>query len=156
MGLWTDYMHAVLLRVTRQITELLLQSSYQPHYIGRPDTLWVIENCIIKIQSSHLIIHIPRPLDEFRYWKASEWRAWLLFYYVPGLEGVLESLYLKHLSLLVSSWSHGFSFYRIYHLWGSQQSRCPASWICHKISVTLCRDSHDLQCTSSHSPCKVS
>lgn len=102
-GFVPDYMHAVLLGVTRQITELLLQSCEQPYYIGRPDTIRVIENRIRNIQPPHLITRLPRPLEEFRYWKASEWRAWLLFYCLPCLEGVLDSRYLKHLSLLVSA-----------------------------------------------------
>lgn len=102
-GFVPDYMHAVLLGVIRQLTELLLQSTDQPYYIGRPDTLRIIENRIRNIQPPHLISRLPRPLEEFRYWKASEWRAWLLFYCLPCLEGVLESRYLKHLSLLVSS-----------------------------------------------------
>lgn len=102
-GFVPDYMHAVLLGVTRQITELLLQSSDQPYYIGRPDTLRVIENRIKNIKPPHVITRLPRPIEEFRYWKASEWRAWLLFYCLPCLEGVLDSRYVKHLSLLVSA-----------------------------------------------------
>lgn len=70
-GFVPEYMHAVLLGVTRQITELLLQSSDQPYYIGKSDTLRVIENRIRNIQPPHLITRLPRLLEEFRYWKAS-------------------------------------------------------------------------------------
>ncbi|XP_054592230.1 uncharacterized protein [Nothobranchius furzeri] len=100
-GFVPDYMHAVLLGVIRQLTELLLSGSDQPYYIGSPNTMRVLENRIKEIKPPHLITRLPRPIAEFKYWKASEWRAWLLFYSLPVLNGVLQSRYVKHLSLLV-------------------------------------------------------
>lgn len=96
-------MHAVLLGVIRQLTELLLNNSDQPYYIGSPNTMRVLENRIKDIKPPHLITRQPRPLAEFKYWKASEWRAWLLFYSLPVLNGVLQPRYVKHLGLLVSA-----------------------------------------------------
>lgn len=63
----------------------------------------VLENRIKDIKPPHLITRQPRPLAEFKYWKASEWRAWLLFYSLPVLNGVLQPRYVKHLGLLVSA-----------------------------------------------------
>ncbi len=102
-GFVPDYMHAVLLGVIRQLTELLLNNSDQPYYIGSPNTMRVLENRIKDIKPPHLITRQPRPLAEFKYWKASEWRAWLLFYSLPVLNGVLQPRYVKHLGLLVSA-----------------------------------------------------
>ncbi len=98
-----DYMHAVLLGVIRQLTELLLSNSDQHYYIGSPSTMRVIENRIKDIKPPHLITRLPRPLADLKYWKASEWRAWLLFYRLPVLSGVLQPRQLKHLGLLVSA-----------------------------------------------------
>ncbi len=36
-------------------------------------------------------------------WKASEYRAWLLYYCLPVLSNLLPSDYIYHLSLLVSA-----------------------------------------------------
>ena len=102
-GFVPDYMHAVLLGVIRQLTELLLSKSDQTYYIGSPNSMRVIENRIKDIKPPHLITRLPRPLAEFKYWKASEWRAWLLFYILPVLNGMLQPHYLKHLGLLVSA-----------------------------------------------------
>lgn len=102
-GFVPDYMHAVLLGVIRQLTELLLNNSDQPYYTGSPNTMRVLENRIKDIKPPHLITRLPSPLAECKYWKASEWRAWLLFYSLPVLNGVLQPRYVKHLGLLVSA-----------------------------------------------------
>lgn len=102
-GFVPDYMHAVLLGVIRQLTELLLNNSEQPYYIGNGTTMRVLENRTKDIKPPHLITRLPRPLAELRQWKASEWRSWLLFYSLPVLNGVLQPCYLKHLGLLVSA-----------------------------------------------------
>lgn len=36
-------------------------------------------------------------------WKASEFRAWLLYYCLPVLSGIMPSDYIYHLSLLISA-----------------------------------------------------
>ena len=102
-GFVPDYMHSVLLGVIRQLTELLLNSSDQPYYIGSPNTMRMLENRMKEIKPPHLITRLPRPLAECKYWKASEWRAWLLYYSLPVLNGILKPCYVKHLSLLVSA-----------------------------------------------------
>ncbi|XP_073724631.1 uncharacterized protein [Misgurnus anguillicaudatus] len=102
-GFVPDYMHAVLLGVIRQLTELLLNNSDQPYYIGSPNIMRVIENRLRNIKPPHLITRLPRPLTDLKFWKASEWRAWLLFYSLPVLNGLLQTCYIKHLSLLVSA-----------------------------------------------------
>ncbi|XP_051807764.1 uncharacterized protein LOC127535044 isoform X2 [Acanthochromis polyacanthus] len=102
-GFIPDYMHAVLLGVVRQLTELFLHSSNQPYYNGSPTTMQVLNKRMSCIKPPHLITRLPRPLSECRHWKASEWRAWLLFYCLPVLNGVLQQRYFRHLSLLVSS-----------------------------------------------------
>ncbi len=65
-GFVPDYMHAVLLGVIRQLTELILNNSDQPYYIGSPNTMRVLENRIKDIKPPHLITRQPRPLAEFK------------------------------------------------------------------------------------------
>ncbi len=46
----------------------------------------------------------PRSLEKSgKYWKASELKAWLLYYGIPTLFELLHVDYLLHLSLLVKS-----------------------------------------------------
>ena len=73
-------MNAVLLGVIRQLTELLLYSSDPPYYMK------VLKQRFKDIKAPHLITRLPRPPAEFKSWKASEWRAQLLFYSLASPE----------------------------------------------------------------------
>lgn len=102
-GFAPDYMHAVLLGVARQHAALLLESADEPYYIGNPSTLRVLNDRLQKIKPPHPITRLPRSISDFKTWKASEWRNWLLFYSLPCLEGLIDVKYTKHLCLLVSA-----------------------------------------------------
>lgn len=103
-GFVPDYMHAVLLEVSRQITRVLDDtSSTQPYYVGSPATLREIDARIVGIQPPHLITQLPRGLSNRMHWKTKEWKSWLLFYSLPCLEGFLPKKYLQHLGLLVTA-----------------------------------------------------
>ena len=57
-----------------------------------------------KLNLQPLIIRVPRSIQQHRnYWKASEYRAWLLFYSLPVMLNILPSEYLAHHMLLVES-----------------------------------------------------
>lgn len=45
----------------------------------------------------------PRSVSSMKQWKASEFRAWLLYYSIPVLTDILPADYIYHLSLLVSA-----------------------------------------------------
>jgi hypothetical protein len=52
----------------------------------------------------HEFRRTPRSIEStLNYWKASEFRAWLLFYSIPILFGFLHRDYLHHINLLVKS-----------------------------------------------------
>lgn len=70
-GFVPDYMHAVLLGVSRQLTRLLFDtsSSTQPYYVGSPATLREIDARIVGIQPPHLITRLPRGLSDMMHWK---------------------------------------------------------------------------------------
>lgn len=74
-GFVPDYMHAVLLGVSRQLTRLLVDtsSSTQPYYVGSPATLRAIDARIVSIQPPHLITRLSRGLSDRVHCKASEW-----------------------------------------------------------------------------------
>ncbi|XP_072145539.1 uncharacterized protein [Dermacentor andersoni] len=93
-----DYMHCVLEGVTQQITELWLTGAGTPFYIGRH--IQEVENRIRDLKPPASFCRLPRPIGERKYWKATEWLYWLLFYALPCLKGVLQERYLTHFSLL--------------------------------------------------------
>lgn len=62
-----------------------------------------INSLLLKIKAINEIQHQPRSLDAISFYKASEYRAWLLFYAFPIVSQFLPPDYVQHLSLLISS-----------------------------------------------------
>ena len=61
-----------------------------------------VDNLFMKQRPPHEFSRPPRSIkSHLSYWKASEFRSWLLFYSLPFLLNVLPPLYLHHFALLV-------------------------------------------------------
>ena len=105
LGFVPDYMHCVCLGVVKMMTEMWLSSKNhaEQFYIGQKRHLSVISSRLATIKPPNAITRLPRPITVRKDWKASEWRAWLLFYCTPSLTGILEKRYLVHFSLLSSA-----------------------------------------------------
>ena len=99
-----DYMHCVLLGVVKQLLDIWLDSSNhsKEYYIKNSNARLINEYlCNIK-PPDNFRIH-ARSLFERAYWKASEYRAWLLYYSLPILIKILPGDYVHHYALLVCS-----------------------------------------------------
>ena len=98
-----DYMHAVLEGITKSLFNCWFNPNYHKSkfYLGRkiPD----IDRALLRIKSPHEFRRTPRSIRTSKYWKAAEYRAWLLCYAMPVLSNFLPRDYLHHLSLLVTS-----------------------------------------------------
>ena len=96
-----DYMHAVLLGVVRQWASLWFDtaSHRQPYYIGTQ--IHAIDQCLLNVKTSTEIVRVPRSLTTRKYWKASEWRSFLLFYSPVILSSFIPKNYYQHWLLLV-------------------------------------------------------
>nr|XP_050026874.2 uncharacterized protein LOC126522173 isoform X1 [Dermacentor andersoni] len=100
-----DYMHCVLLGVTRQLTEFWLDSanSQEPFYIGAPSTIAKLDKRLLSICPPHCFTRLPRSLADRCFWKASEWKNWLLYYSLPTVLGVLPPRFWRHMSMLAEA-----------------------------------------------------
>ncbi|XP_064468542.1 uncharacterized protein LOC135379646 [Ornithodoros turicata] len=98
-----DYLHSVLLGVTRTLTKLWFDSKYssEDFYIGAPSALSLIDRRMGKIRPPSTTGRFPRGISERKLWKAQEYRSWLLYYSLPVLGGILPRRYFMHFSLLV-------------------------------------------------------
>lgn len=96
-----DYMHCVLLGVSRQVTDLWLTGPGD-YYCGQESVVAVISRRLCSIKMPECVNRQPRALDTRKNWKASEWQGWLLHYSIPCLSGILDTVYLEHWSLLVA------------------------------------------------------
>ncbi|XP_033730842.1 uncharacterized protein LOC117320344 [Pecten maximus] len=99
-----DYMHGILLGITKKLLNFWFDSTYfdRPHFIGHK--MKEIDVILKKITPPYLVIRLPRKLSNtLHHWKASELRSWLLYYSIPCLKGRLLDVYLTHYSLLVEA-----------------------------------------------------
>ena len=128
-GTVIDYMHCVLEGVVKKLLNLWFSAVGQPYYIKRHTP--TVNTRLLGIKPPNTITRTPRGLDQACKWKginivclslcitvhtnihalnftyefpaASEYRAWLLFYSIPVLSGLLPPCYHKHLQYLVCS-----------------------------------------------------
>jgi hypothetical protein len=102
-GFAIDYMHCVLLGVTRKLADLWFNPNFhqQDFYIGR--SIAQVDVKLLAIKPPQNISRTPRSLNDRAYWKANEWRNWLFFYGVPCLKNILPAKYLEHFILLSES-----------------------------------------------------
>ena len=70
-------------------------------YIG--NRVKEIDKMLLRIKPPHEFQRSPRPISVSHFWKASEFRSWLLYYSLPILKDILPPYYVHHFALLVTS-----------------------------------------------------
>jgi len=103
-GTSIDYMHCVLLGVTKLLLSLWFNTKNKASafYLGRKISM--VDERLVGIHPPSVITRKPRKLSEhLKYYKASEYRSFLLYYSLPVLHGILPPDYWNHYSLLVIS-----------------------------------------------------
>ena len=97
-----DYMHCVLEGVTKWLLETWVASTSHgfAYYLGRH--VKQVDSELLCQRPPHEFSRAPRTIVQHRkFWKASEFRNWMLFYSLPLLLNVLPPLYVHHYALLV-------------------------------------------------------
>ncbi|KAM3597487.1 uncharacterized protein V6R79_005250 [Siganus canaliculatus] len=96
LGFVPEYLHSVLLGVSKQLMSLWLDpaNSLKPWYVG--EKISEMDSRLRHIKTPSEISTSPQSLQCRDKWKASEWRAFLLFYAVSVLPGILVPPYLEH------------------------------------------------------------
>ena len=94
-----DYMHALCLGVVKTLMELWTtkKHSKEPWYIG--DKIGLIRARLSKTKPPYEITRTPGQFDDLAHWKASEFRAFLLYYFTV-LKEILPTDYFLHFSRL--------------------------------------------------------
>ncbi|XP_066274298.1 uncharacterized protein [Branchiostoma lanceolatum] len=98
-----DYMHGALLGITKGLMTLWFKSDRKEDYhCGHH--LQEIDQMLLAMRPPLDIHRTPRSIqDHMQHWKASELRAWLLFYSLPIMLHFLPTKYYEHYALLVSA-----------------------------------------------------
>jgi len=100
-GFVPDYMHCICLGVVRQLASLWFDSKNhnEPFYIG--PVLSRVDSRLLSIKPPCSLSRTPRSVSQLKFWKAHEWLAWLLYYSLPVLKGILPHTHYTHWALLV-------------------------------------------------------
>lgn len=94
-----EYMHCVCLGVIRYFIILWLTANKKTDlwYIG--DQITTLNFRLSKVKPPYEITRTTNSFDNIRYWKASEFRSFALFYY-PILKGILPEPFYSHFESL--------------------------------------------------------
>lgn len=98
-----DYMHCVLIGVTKKMLALWLDSSLKYKWSINNKNQNTLDQRICQIKPCRFISRLPRSLKERKTYKASEYRSLLLYYLPVCLRGILKPKYLNHFNLLSTS-----------------------------------------------------
>ena len=97
-------MHCVLSGITKMLLKLWFDSEYSSELWYCGPEVHKADSKLLQIKPPLTITQAPRSIKENRaYWKASEYRAWLLFYSIPVMLGILPEEYFGHHMLLVEA-----------------------------------------------------
>ncbi len=103
-GLVPDYMHGVLLGVTKKMLSLFLSPDgrKKPYFVGHK--IKELDQRLVNMKPTDQVQRLPRPLEkDLHHLKASELQLWLLFYSIPSLCGILDEKYLDHLACMIEA-----------------------------------------------------
>jgi hypothetical protein len=103
-GFVPDFMHSTLLDVARQFANLWFLSSNhdKPRFLSNAK-LQLVDSYLLAQKTPTEIARTPRSLSQRKFWKASEWKSWLLYFSPIVLKNVLPLPFHNHWMLLVLS-----------------------------------------------------
>lgn len=103
-GFSIDYMHCVLLGVTKKLLDLWLntENHNEPFHISKKKQI-ELSSRIVRIKPVSEITRKPRTIFERKDFKANEFRTLLLYYLRYCLVDILPKRYIEHFQLLSSS-----------------------------------------------------
>ena len=99
-----DYMHGICLGLSKLFISLWFDVSNRSERYSIRKSVKTVDNRLANIKPPNLISRVPQKIEtHIKWWKASEFRSFLLYYSVPCLYGILPPEYFEHLLLLVNA-----------------------------------------------------
>uniref|UniRef100_A0A1X7UEC1 Uncharacterized protein n=1 Tax=Amphimedon queenslandica TaxID=400682 RepID=A0A1X7UEC1_AMPQE len=98
-----DYMHSLFEGVFKQLMKLWFGSSYHSEPYSLRRHIKTIDKLVSKVKPPNEIQRLPHSINNLSFFKASEYRAWVLYYAFPIVSVFLPTEYSQHLVLLISA-----------------------------------------------------
>ena len=103
-GIAIDYMHGVLLGVQKLLVSLWFSDTHKGKSFNNCDKLCDVDKRLLSIKPTLNISRLPRSIqNDLKYWKASEFRSFLLYYGAPVMSGILDTERFCHFLLFVNA-----------------------------------------------------
>lgn len=103
-GIAVDYMHCVLLGVTKTLMTLWFDKSHTAEFWNISKRVEEVDRHLLNITPPNCISRAPRSISkDYAHWKASEFRSFLFFYGIPCLWNILPDEYFQHFLLLAEA-----------------------------------------------------
>ena len=103
-GISIDYMHGVLLGVQKLLIRLWFSKQHSAEPFSIYQKICTADKRLTGIKPPTIITRPPRSIEnDLKYWKASEYRAFLLYYGGPVLNGLLDNTRFNHYLLFVNA-----------------------------------------------------
>lgn len=103
-GIAVDYMHCVLLGVTKMLMTLWFDKSHATECWSISKQEEEVDRRLLNITLPNCISRVPRNITkDFAHWKTSEFRSFLFFYSIPCLWNILLDEYFQHFILFVEA-----------------------------------------------------
>lgn len=94
-----EYMHSVLLGVVKLFLNAWFHNPAGRWYIGTKKDIF--NSKLTSIQPPCEVTRTPRSINDIKFWKASEFKNFLLYYSMPCLKNLLPTRFYNHWPLLV-------------------------------------------------------
>ena len=103
-GIAIDYMHCLLLGVQKLLIKLWFSKDMSGKKFSHYQSVAEVDNKLVSILPTINISRLPRSIaTDLQYWKASEFRSFLLYYGAPVLKGILDQERFYHYLNLVNA-----------------------------------------------------
>ena len=102
-GIAIDYMHGVLLGVQKLMLRLWFLNDFKGKDFSFHRCVFRFDQLLQSIQPTSQITRLPRSIIDLKYWKASEFRSFLLYYGAPVLVNILDGPRFQHYLKLVQA-----------------------------------------------------
>ena len=100
-GVAVDYMHCVLLGVTKTIMTLWFDKSHAAEFWNVSKRIEEVNRRLLNITPPNCISRASRSISkDYAQWKASKFWSFLFFYGIPCLWNILPDEYFQHFFLL--------------------------------------------------------
>ena len=104
LGSAIDKMHAVDIGACKLLTHLWFDKAFSDYDFSLSGLVEVVDQRLSKMKPPSFTQRVLRSSSKhLAFWKAQEFKMWLMYYAIPVLSGIMDEIYLNHLMKLVSA-----------------------------------------------------